>query len=283
LGGPGFIEVLGLQFLAGRTLEPTEVTCAFGQRIGGPPAAAICPVVVDQRFAEIFLPGENPVGQFFQAAGRRYQVVGLVANARLSGLHTEARPTMYQQLDLFGMAFARHVAIRARIDSGALATAVQQAVARVDPAVPLTEFHTQSGLIDRLLRIERLLTLISSAFGLVALTLAAVGLAGLLAYAVASRTNEIGIRMALGASAKQVRRMVLADSIRMVGVGVLIGVPTAYAVGRYLETLLYGLKPLDPTTASLALAALIAIAAMAALFPARRAARVNPLTALREE
>jgi ABC-type antimicrobial peptide transport system permease subunit len=175
------------------------------------------------------------------------------------------------------------VAIRARIDSGALATAVQQAVARVDPSVPLTEFHTQSGLIDRLLRIERLLTLISSAFGLVALTLAAVGLAGLLAYAVASRTNEIGIRMALGASAKQVRRMVLADSLRMVCAGVLIGIPTAYAVGRYLESLLYGLEPMDPSTVLLALGMLVAIAAMAALLPARRAGRVNPLTALREE
>jgi ABC-type antimicrobial peptide transport system permease subunit len=176
-----------------------------------------------------------------------------------------------------------HFAIRAGIDSGALAAAVQRAVASVDPAVPLAEFHTQSGLIDRLLRTERLLALISSGFGLVALALAAVGLGGLLAYAVALRTNEIGIRMALGASAKQVRRMVLADSLRMVGAGVLIGFPSAYAVGRYLESLLYGLKPLDPTTASLALAALIAIAAVAALLPARRAARVNPLTALRED
>ena len=149
--------------------------------------------------------------------------------------------------------------------------------------MPLAEFHTQAGLVDRLLRTERLLALVSGAFSLAALALAAVGLAGLLAYAVARRTNEIGIRMALGATGREIRRMVLADSIRMGGVGVLIGAPTAYAVGRYLESLLYGLEPMDPTTASLALVALIVIAGIASLLPALRAARVNPLTALREE
>jgi ABC-type antimicrobial peptide transport system permease subunit len=259
--------------------------------VGGPAGEAatsrpICPVVVDERFAEVFFPGETPLGRRFQIPNVTppfdYEVVGLVANTRYAILR-DASPTMYS-LGLAGLPFIfGHYAIRARIDSGALAAAVQRAVASVDPAVPLFEFHTQSGLVDRLLRTERLLALISTGFGLVALALAAVGLGGLLAYAVALRTNEIGIRMALGASARQVRRMVLADSLRMVGAGVLIGVPSAYAVGRYLESLLYGLKPLDPTTASLALAALIAIAAVAALLPARRAARVNPLTALREE
>ena len=176
-----------------------------------------------------------------------------------------------------------HLAIRAQIDSDALARAVQQAVARVDPAVPLAEFHTQSGLIDRLLRIERLLAFISGAFSVVALILAAVGLGGLLAYSVARRTNEIGIRMALGASSGEVRRMVLGDSLRMVGAGVLVGVPLAWGVGRYLESQLFGLDPIDSTTAVAALAALVAIAAVAALVPARRASCVDPLTALREE
>ena len=98
-------------------------------------------------------------------------------------------------------------------------------MASVDPAVPLTEFHTQTALIDRLLRTERLLGFVSGAFGLVALTLAAIGLGGLLAYAVARRTNEIGVRMALGAAAGDVIRMVLRDSLGMVGGGILIGLP----------------------------------------------------------
>jgi ABC-type antimicrobial peptide transport system permease subunit len=190
---------------------------------------------------------------------------------------------VYQQLDAQGASLSAHLAIRARTDSRELAAAVQQAVARVDPAVPLAEFHTQSGLVDRLLRTERLLALLSSAFSMAAMALAAVGLGGLLAYAVARRTNEIGIRMALGAARGEVRRMVLGDSLRMVGVGVLVGVPTAYAVGWYLQSLLYGLTPLDPATASMALLALVGIAGVASLLPARRASRVNPLTALREE
>jgi predicted permease len=283
-GGPGFIDVLGVHLVAGRTLEPHE-GCALGQRSGVPAApSAPCPVVIDQRFADVFFPGKTAVGQFFKSAGRSYQVVGLVANARVGSLRSEARPTMYQQLDLSAMSVpADHLAIRAKIDSGALAIAVREAVARIDPSVPLAEFHTQSGLVDRQLRTERLLALVSGAFSLAALALAAVGLAGLLGYAVARRTNEIGIRMALGATGTQVRHMVLGDSIRMVGAGILVGVPASWAVGRFLKSRLFGLEPMDPTTALLALLALIVIAGVAALLPARRAARVSPLTALREE
>jgi ABC-type antimicrobial peptide transport system permease subunit len=105
----------------------------------------------------------------------------------------------------------------------------------------------------------------------------------MMAYAVARRTNEIGIRMALGASGRDVRWMVLGDSLRMVGAGVLVGVPVAWWVGRYLESQLFGLDPIDSTTAAAALAALVAVAAATVLVPARRASRVDPLTALREE
>jgi ABC-type antimicrobial peptide transport system permease subunit len=179
--------------------------------------------------------------------------------------------------------FLSHFAIRSELDPLALATAVQQAAARVDPAVPLAEFHTQSALIDRLLRTERLLALVSRAFSLAALALAAVGLGGLLIYAVARRTNEIGIRMAMGATAAQVQWMVLRDSLWMVGGGVLIGVPTAWAVGRYLESQLFGLEAMDPAAPLVALVALLVIAFIASLLPARRAARLNPLTALRDD
>ena len=276
-GGPGFIETLGMRLLPGRTLEERDPCSPFAAAAGGD----LCPVVVDERFAEVFLRSEMPVGQRFglnDQGDLSHEVVGVVANARYTNLREEALPMMYEP-----GANLVHFAIRAEIDSSALAAAVVQAVARVDPAVPLAEFHTQSGLIDRLLRTERLLALVSGAFSLAALVLAALGLGGLLAYAVARRTNEIGIRMALGATGSEVRRMVLGDSLRMVGVGVLVGVPVAWGVGRYLESLLYGLEPIDPRTAAAALVALVAIAGIAALMPARRAARINPLTALREE
>jgi ABC-type antimicrobial peptide transport system permease subunit len=149
--------------------------------------------------------------------------------------------------------------------------------------VPLTEFHTQTGLIDRLLRTERLLGFLSGAFGVIALTLAAIGLGGLLSYAVASRTNEIGIRMALGAAVGDVIRMVLRDSLRMAVVGILVGLPCAYLVARGLKTTLFGLEPLDPLTTARALIALFGIAVLAAWLPARRAARIEPISCLREE
>jgi ABC-type antimicrobial peptide transport system permease subunit len=176
-----------------------------------------------------------------------------------------------------------HFAIRSTLDSGRLAEAVRRAVASVDPAVPLQEFQTQTGLIDRLLRTERLLAFVSGAFGLVALTLAAIGIGGLLGYAVARRTNEIGVRMAVGAAGGDVIRMILRDSLGMVGAGILIGLPCAYATGRVLKTALFRLEPLDPRTAALSLFALVAIALLAAWVPARRAARIDPMIALREE
>jgi ABC-type antimicrobial peptide transport system permease subunit len=176
-----------------------------------------------------------------------------------------------------------HFVIRAAIDAGQLAQAVRRAAAAADPSVPVEEFRTQTALIDNLLRTERLLSVLSSAFGAVALTLAAVGLAGLLAYTVARRRNEIGIRMALGAAPGDVVRMVLSDSLWLVAIGVLAGLPGAYAIGRALESTLFGLEPADPLTAAAALAVLAMVAALAAWLPARRAARVDPMAALRDE
>jgi ABC-type antimicrobial peptide transport system permease subunit len=173
--------------------------------------------------------------------------------------------------------------IRASIDSGQVTEMVRRAAASIDPNVPVQETRTQTALIDNLLRTERLLSFLSSAFGVVGLVLSSVGLAGLLAYTVARRRNEIGIRMALGAAPRDVVRMVLRDSLWLVGIGVLVGMPAAYGIGRYLEDTLFGLEPADPLTAAAALAVLATVAALAAWLPARRAARIDPMAALRDE
>src|SRR5262249_45053079 len=136
---------------------------------------------------------------------------------------------------------------------------------------------------DRLLRTERLLGFLSGAFGVVALSLSAIGLGGLLAYSVARRTNEIGIRMALGAASRDVIRMVLGDSFWMVGAGILVGIPCAYGVGRALKSTLFQLEPLDVPTAAISFLMLLVIALFAAWIPARRAANIDPMSALREE
>lgn len=270
-GSIGLLETLRVPLLAGRTLEPGD----------GPENGA---VVVDQRFADVFFGGRNPVGERFRMFGQSMEVVGLASNTRFVDLREEKTPVVYRPFDPGEFLPGEiHFAIRAAIGSDQLAAEVRQVVASLDPAVPVTEFHTQSGLIHRELRTERLLAFVSGGFGAVALVLAAIGLGGLLAYAVARRTNEIGVRVALGAAPRDVIRMVLRDSLGMILAGLLAGLPAAYAVARFLSASLFELEPVDPVSAGLALGVLLLIALAAAWLPARRAARVDPLTALREE
>jgi predicted permease len=273
--GSGLFETLRIPVIAGRAIEQRDIR---------PDAEA---VVVDDLFARRFFPNQNPLGRRFGLAPKennRYEIVGVVRDSRYNSLRADAVPTVYHTYLPREMKDRTiHFAIRTTMDSARLAEAVRRAVASVDPAVPLAEFHTQTGLIDRLLRIEWLLGFVSGAFGLVALALAAIGLGGLLAYAVARRTNEIGIRMALGAAAGDVVRAVLRDSLGMVGAGILIGLPCAYAVTRLLKTALFGLEPIDQWTAVLSFFSLLVVALVAAWVPARRAARIDAMTALREE
>lgn len=272
--GAGFFEALRIPVVSGRAIDQRDLRLNADA------------VVVDDLFARRFFPNENPLGRRFGYGkeNNRYEIVGVVRGSRYNSLRDEPVPIAYHPYlpsELKGDPI--HFAIRATADSVRLAEAVRGAIASVDPAVPLTQFHTQTGLIDRLLRTERLLSFVSGAFGLVALALAAIGLGGLLAYAVARRTNEIGTRMALGATAGRVVRSVLRDSLGMTGAGTLVGVPCAYAVASLLKTTLFGLKPMDPGTTALSVIVLVAVALVAAWIPARRAARIDPMTALREE
>jgi predicted permease len=269
--GDGFFETMGMPIISGRPIERSDLH---------PGAEA---VVVDEVFARMYYPNENPVGRRLgldNTSNNNHVIVGVVGNSRYNNLRGDLYPTVYEPYSPGGTI---HFAIRTTGDASRLAESVRRAVSAVDPAVPLTEFHTQSGLIDRLLRTERLLGILSGAFGVVALTLSAIGLGGLLAYAVARRTSEIGVRIALGAAVGDVVRMILRDSLWMVGIGILIGLPCAYAIGRVLKTSLFQLEPLDPWTAGSSLVILVAIAILATLVPARRAARIDPVIALRAE
>ncbi len=269
--GDGFFDTMGMPVLAGRAIERSDMR------------ADAEAVVVDEVFARLYFPKENPVGRRLGLDGssnNNHVIVGVVGNGRYMSLRGDMYPTIYEPYSPGGTV---HFAIRTSMDASRLRESVRQAVAAVDPAVPLTEFHTQSGLIDRLLRTERLMGILSGAFGGLALALSAIGLGGLLAYAVARRSNEIGVRMALGAAAGDVIRMVLRDSLWMVAIGILVGLPCAYAIGRYLKTSLFRLEPLDPSTAAIALMVLLVVALGAAWVPARRAARVDPVVALRQD
>jgi len=269
--GEDYFQTLGIPLVSGRTVRADDIR---------PDSEG---VVVDELFVKQFFPDGSPLGRRFGIGPKEnsgFVIVGVVGNSRYNSLRNEPVPNFYQPYRPGGTV---HFAIRTAMDASGLAESIRRVIASVDPAVPLTEFHTQAGLIDRNLRTERLLSFVSAAFGLVALTLAAVGLAGLLAYLVARRTNEIGVRMALGAASGDVIRMVLHDSMSIVVTGILLGLPCAYAVGRSLRASLFRLEPLDPPTAGLSLAGLILVAVVAAWIPARRAATINPIAALRQE
>jgi ABC-type antimicrobial peptide transport system permease subunit len=164
-----------------------------------------------------------------------------------------------------------------------MTAAIRREVRAVDASVPIYNLRTLEAQLDESLSQERLVATLSSWFGGFAILLAAIGLYGVLAYSVTRRTNEIGIRMALGAERSGVIWMVLREALVMVGLGVAIGVPLALVLARSLSSLLYGVKPTDLLTISAAAALLFVVAGVASYLPARRASRVDPLVALRYE
>jgi macrolide transport system ATP-binding/permease protein len=273
--GDGLIEALGLRLIAGRTIEPRDLR-------GGPAV-----IVVDEPFARKLFPGENPIGRrvsFNEKDTDVREIVGVVSASRYDSLRRVPMPMIYQPWQP-GQSLGSDVilALRTSVDPRAVFDSLRSAAASVDPNVPLDRIVTQDGFIDGLLRTERLLSALSNGFGAVALLLAGVGLAGLLVYSVSRRTNEIGIRIALGAAPTEVARMVLRDSLWLVIAGILLGLPCAYGIAQLLRSILFDLKPADPASGAGALVLLITVAALAAWLPARRAARIDPIAALRED
>jgi ABC-type antimicrobial peptide transport system permease subunit len=173
--------------------------------------------------------------------------------------------------------------VRTAGDAAAMAASIRDAVREVDSNLPLFDVKTQSQQAAESLMQERLFATLSSFFGVLAMLLACVGLYGVMSYGVTRRTNEIGIRMALGATSPRVMSMVMRETMLIVGFGVAIGVGAAAAVTRLIATMLYGLAPNDPVTISIAVVLMIAVAAVAGYIPARRASRVDPIIALRYE
>ena len=276
-----FLETMEIPLLAGRTLKPQDDAKA--------PKVA----VVNQTFASKYFPNEDPIGKRFTFDSRKpdeVEIVGLAKDAKYTRQRDDFPPTAYSswRQELNGMRGATFE-VRTTGDPTAAVAAVRQAVREVDANLPLNSVKTQIEQADETLRMERLFAKLMTLFGLLAQQLAAIGLFGVLAYAVSRRTHEIGIRMALGAERGDVLKMILRQGMTLALIGVGLGLAGAYVLTRYLESqlnlqsMLYGVKVNDPLTYGVIAVGLTLVAAVACYIPARRATKVDPLVALRYE
>jgi ABC-type antimicrobial peptide transport system permease subunit len=271
---PGWFDTLGLRLIAGRDF-------GAGDRIGAPPVA-----IVNRAFERRFLSGATAIGQIVRRAPPAppvdYQVVGIVDDAVYRSLRAPMEPTIYlplAQTDESGPSIA--ISVRSQgLPPQALVKGVAAALEKEDPSAVLT-FRTLEDQVQGSLTQERLVAALAGFFGGLGLLLAAIGLYGVTSQAVTARRAEFGIRMALGASADGVIRLVLTQTGLLVAVGIAAGAALSAWAATYVSTLLYGLEPRDPGTFAAAAGLLIAVAAIAAWLPARRASRVNPIEALR--
>jgi predicted permease len=248
-------------------------------------------VIVNDAFARRHFGGVDPIGRrvglcrsepCVLATTTMMEIVGVVADARHADLRAPAAPIMYVPFAQTEQSL-REVQIRTAGDASLVASALYRTLANVDPRLTVVGMTTARERVDASLATEDMVAKVSSAFGLLALALAAVGLCGLIAYMTTQRTQEIGIRMALGAGRRDVRRLVLGNTVRLVAVGAGLGIPAALALSRLLSDVLYQVEPYDPVVMSLSLAVLACVALVAGYLPARRAARVDPMKALRVE
>jgi len=244
---------------------------------------------VNEEFARRFLGGKSPLGARFTNRseidpGSEFEIAGVVRSAKYSNAREPTPPTYYlpytvMPLSLGGVTFE----VRTAVNPQELVPGIRQAVAQIDPRLPMVDVSTQDEVIEKELMEERLLARLSSFFGILAVLLSAIGLFGLMGYTVTRRTREIGIRIALGARRGSVLVMVLGETLTLVAAGVGIGIPCALAATRVIQHMLFGLPAYDPATLVIVSAGVLIAGAAAGYLPARRAMLMEPITALRYE
>jgi len=247
-------------------------------------------VVVNQTFAREYFPDENPIGKRFSfdvAKPDPIEIIGLVKDAKYTSQREETPATMYRSwLQTPGATDSMTFEVRTAGDPKRFVATIREAVRSVEANLPLNNIKTQIEQADETLAMERLFAKLMSLFGVLAQQLASIGLYGVMAYSVSRRTQEIGIRMALGADRARVMKMILRQGLTLTLIGVALGAAGAYVLTKYLESLtsmLFGVKPRDPLTFGAAVALLTFVALVACFIPARRATKVDPVEALRYE
>jgi predicted permease len=269
----GFFDTLGIRVVHGRGFTSHD----------DEPAPKVV-TVNEAAVGAYFAPGEQPLGKRLGPLNNpQLEIVGIVSDVKYNSVRDPVPPTVYFPIAQRGGAGSASFAVRTAGAPAALANAVRNIVHAAEPHLPDVSITTQAEMIDRRLAQERLLAEACTAFAALAVTIAAIGLFGLLSYSVARRTNEIGIRMALGAQRAAVVSLVMRESIGTVAAGVVIGLTAVVFAGRLIASLLYGLSPTDPAMIVGATAVMLAVSAFAGYLPARRAAAVDPMVALRND
>ena len=266
-----FFEMMEIPVVLGRGFSPRDNETA--------PKV----VVINEAAAKKYFPNENPVGQRFGSSLEdisQLEVVGVLRDTKYNSVRDPAPPTMYVPY-LQARVGSAVIEVRTAGDPVTVTGGVREAVRQIEPNLPMMDVSTQLEQVERRFAQEKIFAQAYTLFGGLALLVASIGLFGLMSYAVSRRTNEIGIRMALGAQRGVVMRQVLVESMILVAIGVIIGIGGALGAGQFVSTLLFGLAPTDVITIVVATAVMIAVSALAAFLPARRASRVDPMVALR--
>jgi predicted permease len=271
--GAGFFGTMGSTLLAGREFSPTEV-------VGTPKVA-----IVNEAFAKKFNLGRNPIGKHMSVGDRPLdtEIIGFVRDAKNSDVKDPVPPMYYAPYRQDSTLGFIQFYVRGSADPALLLRTVPSVVKRIDPNLPLEELKTMSQQVKENVFLDRMISTLSAAFAILATLLAAIGLYGVLAYTVAQRTREIGVRMALGANSARVRAMVLKQVGLMAAIGCGIGLAAALGLSRIARTMLFGLEGSDPVAMSAAAVLLGLVALAAGGIPAMKAARVDPMQALRYE
>jgi predicted permease len=265
---PGYLNVMGIHLLAGR-----DITWQDGddkERV----------VIINQTAARRLWPGEDPVGRMAMVNAGETRVIGVVADVRESSAETEPGWQMYLPAAQFGPVGAQLV-VRTKLSPDVLASSVIAALRAINPAQPAVEFRSIQDIVDHSVSPRRFFVLLVGAFAMLGLILASLGIYGVISYAVTRQTQEIGIRMALGATVARVQLGVIGKTLRMALIGIALGAAASFALARGITSLLFAIQPNDPPTFTSTIVLLTIVALAAGYVPARRASRIDPMIALR--
>jgi predicted permease len=261
----GYLRTMQIPVLAGRAFAASDDSV----------------IIVNERLARTFWPNENAIGRYLKTSGVIRRVVGVVGDVHYFGLDRDTDVEMYMPLR-FGDYQSVDLVIRGAVPPVALASGIRAALHRVDPTLPVAEFRTMQQLVDRSVFARRFVAMLVAAFAAFGLIVAALGIYAVISYSVTLRTQEISIRMALGATPGVLLASILGQTGRMVLVGAVIGLPASFVAARAIRGLLFGVGTSDPVTFTATLAVLTIVALLAGYLPARRATRVDPALALRD-